>query len=54
MFAKKLAKTLAILTQSTAKFVKILSIALVLKKNANFFAENWQTNCLNQCSKHCP
>jgi hypothetical protein len=39
---KKLAKKLAFLTQNKAKLCKILIITLVLGKNANFFAENWE------------
>jgi hypothetical protein len=33
---------MAFLTQSKAKLCKIFNITLVFKKNANFFAENWQ------------
>jgi hypothetical protein len=36
------AKKLAFLTQNKAKFRKKLIITLVFKKNANFFAENWE------------
>jgi hypothetical protein len=37
---KKIAKKLAFLTQNKAKLCKILIIALVFEKIANFFAEN--------------
>jgi hypothetical protein len=37
---KKSAKKLPFLTQNKAKLCKILIIALVFEKNANFFAEN--------------
>jgi hypothetical protein len=33
---------MAFLTQNKAKFGKNLIITLVLKKNANFFAVNWE------------
>jgi hypothetical protein len=35
---------MAFLTQNKAKFGKKLIITLVLTKNANFFAENWETS----------
>jgi hypothetical protein len=43
IFVKKIAKNLAIFAQITAIYVdgKML-ITLVVKKNANFFADNWQ------------
>jgi hypothetical protein len=42
IFAKKIAKKFAFLTQSKAKLCKILIITMVFEKNAVFFAENWQ------------
>jgi hypothetical protein len=33
---------MAYLTQNKAKICKILIITLVIEKNANFFAKNWQ------------
>jgi hypothetical protein len=39
---KKLAKNLAFLTRNKAKFWKKFIITLVFKKNANYFAENWE------------
>jgi phosphoserine phosphatase len=33
---------MAFLTQNKAKFRKKIIIALVIEKNANFFAEKWQ------------
>jgi hypothetical protein len=39
---KNFAKKLAFLTQNKAKFGKKLIITLVFKKNAKFFAENWE------------
>jgi hypothetical protein len=33
---------MAYLTQNKAKICKILIITLVIEKNANFFAINWQ------------
>jgi hypothetical protein len=39
---KNLAKKLAFLTKNKAKFSKKLIITLVFKKNAKFFAENWE------------
>jgi hypothetical protein len=39
---KNSAKKLAFLTQNKAKFWKKLIITLVFKKNATFFAENWE------------
>jgi hypothetical protein len=40
IFAEKLAKKLAFITQNKAKLCKILIIALVSEKNSNFFTEN--------------
>jgi hypothetical protein len=39
---KNLVKMLAFLLKLLLVFAKILIIALVFEKNANFFAENWQ------------
>jgi hypothetical protein len=39
---KKIAKKLAFFTQNKAKLCKFLIITLDFKKNANFFAENWE------------
>jgi phosphoserine phosphatase len=39
---KKISKKMAFLTQNKAKFRKKIIIALVIEKNANFFAEKWQ------------
>jgi hypothetical protein len=39
---KNFAKILAFLTKNKANFYKKLIITLVFKKNANFFAENWE------------
>jgi hypothetical protein len=43
IFSPKIsAKKLAFLTQNKAKLFKKMIITLVLEKNINFFAENWQ------------
>jgi hypothetical protein len=42
IFAQKFSKKLAFLTQNKASFWKKLILTLVFKKNANFFAENWE------------
>jgi hypothetical protein len=39
---KNMSKILAFFAQTTVTFCKNLIITLVLEKNANFFAENWQ------------
>jgi hypothetical protein len=44
IFGKKIAKKLAFLNKNKAKLCKILIITLVFNKNANIFAENWQTS----------
>jgi hypothetical protein len=42
---KNLAKLLALFAQTTASFFSNIVIpTLVFEKNANFFAENWQTS----------
>jgi hypothetical protein len=39
---KNLAKILAFFAQTTASFCKNMIVTLLVEKNANFFAENWQ------------
>jgi hypothetical protein len=42
IFAKKIGENLAFFNKKIVKLCKILIIALVFEKNANFFAENWR------------